>query len=392
MISYEEAIRIVDSLCHPLDAVSRRPSHAGGYALAEDLYAKCASPPFDNSAVDGYGRRLEDLEAGELRLCGEVKAGDDGLLSVPPGHAVRIFTGAPIPSGIAAVGMQEDCREKDGAVRFLETSHRGDHIRPAGSDFAAGQLLLKKGEILNPASIGLAISGGHLTVKTLWRPRVTILTTGNELVPPGEELGPGQIYNSNEGALSAALEPLSGVTRTLHVGDDLEQLKFLLPAILQDSDVVLTCGGVSVGEYDFLKEAFAACGVEQRFWQVAIKPGKPVYFGTWGRSLVFGLPGNPVSALVTFYLFVRPALLKLSGRIDEWSSPIQARFEGESHKKGGRMEFLRGVLADGQAREAGAQGSHQLAALAAANCLVHFPREAERLRTGDKVEVTPIEW
>ncbi|HWA83207.1 MAG TPA: gephyrin-like molybdotransferase Glp, partial [Fimbriimonadaceae bacterium] len=317
---------------------------------------------------------------------------DDGLLSVPPGSAVRIFTGAPIPAGIVAVAMQEDCRETDGSVHFEEVSRLGDHIRPDGSDFAAGQLLLKKGEVMNPASIGLAVSGGHLTVKTHGRPRVTVLTTGNELVSPGDELGPGQIYNSNEGALSAALEPLSGVTRTLHVGDDLEQLKFLLPAILQDSDVVLTCGGVSVGEYDFLKEAFAACGVEQRFWQVAIKPGKPVYFGTWGRTLVFGLPGNPVSALVTFILFARPALLKMSGRQSCWPSPGSARFEGESRKKAGRTEFLRGILEGGMVREAGEQGSHQLAALAAANCLIHFPREADRLRTGDEVAVTPLEW
>jgi molybdopterin molybdotransferase len=376
VITYQEAIRIIDEHTQVIGSCSRSISASTGHYLGEDLLALCDSPPFDNSAVDGYGRRLSDLATTELQLAGEVKAGDPPGLAVAAGQCVRIFTGAPVPADVAAVTMQEDVERAGDVVRFLEPSKPGDHIRRAGSDFRSGDALVKSGTLMTPPLAGLAISAGHLLIKCLHKPRVGLITTGDELVPAGERLLPGQIYNSNEGALSDALSTLAERTKKLHWPDN--PLDYFFEAFAQDQDVVITCGGVSVGDYDFLKEEFAKAGVEQHFWGVAVKPGKPIYFGTKGRTLIFGLPGNPVSALVTFP--------------NAWPKPTRARFEGEARKKPERMEFLRGKMsADGAVALSG-QNSHQLAALAAANCLIHFPLESSKLKSGDIVDVTPLNW
>jgi len=394
VITYEEAIRIVDRHTREIGVWGKSVVGSTGLRLGEDLVALCDSPPFDNSAVDGYGRRESDLSATELPLAGEIRAGDDGSLEVPPGHTVRIFTGAPVPRDIAAVSMQEDCEESDGVVRFAEQSESGSHIRCAGSDFATGDVLARKGTVMNPPLVGLALSAGLHQIKHLARPRVAIVTTGDELESPMTPLGPGKIYNSNEGALTDAVRSMSERARTWQSPDDPERLRMTLGVFLNEDDVVITCGGVSVGAYDYLKDAFSALGVEQHFWSVAIKPGKPIYFGTKGKTLVFGLPGNPVSAMVTFYLFVRPALLKMAGHPDPWPKPIRARFEGEARKNPGRMEFLRGSLSqDGSIAVAtGGQGSHVISALADADCLIHFPLESAELRSGDEVDITPLVW
>jgi molybdopterin molybdotransferase len=390
VITYQEAIRIIDDHAKVIGSWSRPISQSTGHYLGEDLVALCDSPPFDNSAVDGYGRCLPDLSTSQLQLAGEVKAGDAPGLRVSEGQCVRIFTGAPVPAEVAAVTMQEDVERVGDVVRFLEPSRPGDHIRRAGSDFRTGDALVKSGTLMTPPLAGLGISAGHFLIQCLHKPRVGLITTGDEVVPAGERLLPGQIYNSNEGALSEALSTLPERTQRLHWPDN--PVDYYFEAFSQDQDVVITCGGVSVGDYDFLKEEFGKAGVEQHFWGVAVKPGKPIYFGTKGRTLVFGLPGNPVSALVTFYLFVRPALLKMSGHPDPWPKPTLARFEGEARKKPERMEFLRGVMsADGAVALSG-QNSHQLAALAAANCLIHFPLESSELKSGDIVDVTPLNW
>lgn len=396
MIDYEGAIRIIDEHTNVLGRGARQLVGSVGLRVGIDLLAQCDSPPFDNSAVDGFGRRLEDLDAEVLPLAGEVRAGDDGLLVVPAGRAVRIFTGAPVPTGVGAISMQEDCELVDGAVRFNAKSKPGDHIRPAGSDFKKGEVLLPQGAALTPPMIGLAISGGHTRLEYLVRPRVLLLTTGDELETPGNPLGPGKIYNSNEAALCEALRPLSARTHMMQYGDDADLLKSLIPAMLADNDVLITCGGVSVGEYDYLKEAFAAAGVEERFWSVSIKPGKPFYFGTKGKVLIFGLPGNPVSTLVTFYLFVRPALLKMAGHPNPWPTPVKARMKGSSRKKDGRMEFLRGVLSGEPGHyiveAVGGRDSHLISGLAAANCLIHFPLDSRELKDGELVQVTTLDW
>lgn len=393
MITYEEAIRIIDEAAKPMAAEKLHIGAARGRFLAEDVIARYDSPPFDNSAVDGFGRRLDDLGESPLRLARKIQAGGRGDGAVTKGQAVQIFTGAPIPTDIGAVSMQEDCEVAGTEVHFGEPSKPGDHIRRAGSDFRAGDTVLRKGDRLGPAQMGIAISAGVRQVGVVGIPEVSLLTSGSELLDISHELMPWKIYNSNEFSLTSAVHEIHHEWASTTASDKPEVLRKRMMDTGMTGDVVITSGGVSVGEFDLMKEEFAFWKVEERFWRVAIKPGKPVYFGTQYDKLVFGLPGNPVSALVTYLLFVRPAILKRMGHPDPWPKPMRARFDGECRKKPGRMEFLRGVLSsDGSVREAGEQGSHQLAALAAANCLIHFPLEAEKLHAGDHVEVTPIQW
>jgi molybdopterin molybdotransferase len=392
MITYAEAVRIIDENTQRLGSQVLSTAGSGDSFLAADVVAQIASPPFDNSAVDGFGRRAEDLDAESLKLAGAICAGDSGDLEVPRGAAVRIFTGAPVPRSIATVSMQEDCELQGERVAFALKSDVGDHIRRAGSDFSAGTTLIQAGRQMSPPLIGLALSGGCDKVDAIAKPSVSIGTTGDELIKPGDKLRPGGIYNSNEGALFQAARGLGIQPRVWHAKDDPAAIRSSIESSLEQSDVLITCGGVSVGEHDYLKQVFRELGVTERFWSVAIKPGKPVFFGTAGEKLVFGLPGNPVSALVTFQLFVRPALLKMMGQPNPWPTPAKLRFEGGVRKKPGRMDFLRGIMSSNGVREAGAQGSHQLMALAEADCLIHFPLELSELRDGDLVDVTPLKW
>jgi molybdopterin molybdotransferase len=393
VITYDEAVRIIDEHTKPLPSKRVPLSEAGGRFLASDVIGSYDSPPFDNSAVDGYGRREDDLGASRLKLAGTVAAGSNGDIEVPRGSAVRIFTGAPIPKGIAAISMQEDCEADGDMVHFHEASKPGDHIRRAGGDFMKGDTILRAGAFMNPAAVGIAASGRAREVDVTLCPDVSMLTTGTELMDMSHELTPGRIYDSNLHSLSSAVDLLLKDWTVSTASDTPEVLRKRLVSALQ-SDIAITCGGVSVGEHDLVREELTQLGVEQHFWRVAIKPGKPVYFGALGQKLVFGLPGNPVSALVTYFLFARPAILKMMGHPDPWPKPLKARFEGEARKNPGRMEFLRGnFFGDGsKAVVRGGQDSHMLSALASANCLIHFPLEQAELKTGDEVDVTMLNW
>jgi len=394
VITYQEAIRIIDEHAQVLGRGIRPVTECSEYFLGEDVVALNDSPPFDCSAVDGYGRRAEDLASPILALAGQVRAGDSGDVRLQVGQCVRILTGAPVPPDVAAISMQEDCRETEEGVQFLENAQAGQHIRGAGSDFRQDDLLLVRGSRMNPASVGIAVSGGHQRLEVMVKPRIHVITTGDELVSAGEPLNRGQIYNSNEAALGDALRNLSSRTHFWHCQDDPAALKDRLFVALHEEDVILTVGGVSVGSHDYVKEVLGDLGAEEKFWRVSIKPGKPIYFGIKGKTVVFGLPGNPVSALVTYFLFARPAILKMMGHPDPWPKPVKARFEGEARKNPGRMEFLRGTISgDGsRAIAKGGQDSHMLSGLATANCLIHFPLEATELNTGDEVEVTMLNW
>jgi len=297
MITYLEAVRIIDGCAKPLKARRIQVDEAGGRFIAEDLVARFDSPPFANSAVDGFGRRAEDLNAKRLRLVGKIKAGDKGSIEVHPGETVRIFTGGPIPIGITAVSMQEDCVADGSGVTFQVSSAEGEHLRPAGDDFRKGNVVLRKGDYLGPAQIGIVISAGHREVLAYPIPMVSMLTTGRELINVRHELMPWKIYDSNFYSLSNAVGELFDDWTIATSSDKPAVLRKRMAEALQ-GDVVVTSGGVSVGEFDLMKEEFAHWNVMERFWQVAIKPGKPIYFGTLGERLIFGLPGNPVSALI----------------------------------------------------------------------------------------------
>jgi molybdopterin molybdotransferase len=393
VITYAEAIRIVDEAVAPTETYEPPIELAFGRFLAEDLTAKLDSPRFDNSAVDGYALHESTLTAKRAVVAFEVQAGATPVRPLRAGECARILTGAELPDDTAAVVMQEDCRVEAEELAFDGAVGAGDHIRKRGEDFSNGSTLLRAGSLIGPVQLGIIAASGNYTVHAHRTPRVAVLTSGNEIAPiDSREFGSRLIPNSNAHTLTAALRNLGLDPKARHARDDRAELDRTLTELLDGTDVLITCGGVSVGSYDYLKESFAALGVEQRFWSVAIKPGKPFYFGTVGNRLVFGLPGNPVSALVTYYLLVRPALLKLMGSRSAWRSSISAQFRGRAEKRPGRMEFLRGVLSGGSAQLAGEQGSHQMAALAAANCLIHFPLDASLIKDGQTVEVTRLDW
>jgi molybdopterin molybdotransferase len=318
LLSIDVAIDTVLAAVEPLDAESTTLLDAFGRVAAGDIVSGEQVPSFDNSAMDGYAVDGTALAAGHttFRVTVEIPAGHYVAEPVGPGAAAKIMTGAPLPPGVDTVVPVELTSQSGDELTVHETVKPGANARQAGEDVAVGDVVLPRGARLGPAEVGLLASIGVGPVTVARRPRVAILATGSELVPAGEPLRPGQIRNSNSytayGQVSAAGgEPVMlGIAR-----DDLEETRRLIAAALEH-DVVLTSGGVSVGEFDFVKQVQQELGVERRFWGVATKPGKPLAFGVRGRTLVFGVPGNPVAAMVSFELYIRPALLALQGRRD----------------------------------------------------------------------------
>lgn len=360
-----------------------------GHVLAQDIVGTMDSPVFDNSSMDGYAvRAAETKGGGVLRVAREVQAagGDLGLVC-ETGAAIRIFTGAVIPQGADAVVMQEDVEREGDLIHVMESVEPGENIRWRGSDVCAGQKLLRRGDVMSPTRIGLLASQGIPEVPVHGKPLVQIVTTGDELVEPGEPLTPGEIYNSNSPMLQTAVEKAGAIGAVSHARDDLDELKIVLGRALAVADIVVIAGGVSVGDRDFVKEALTQLGVVTEFWRVRVKPGKPFVFGRHpDGTLVFGLPGNPVSAYVTFSLFVIPAIRKMLGYevkedgagLDDLSG-IAAE---PMSNPGDRPHYLRGVCEGGRVRLSGTQQSHAIFGLSRANCLV---------RLGPGQEVVPGE-
>lgn len=392
LLSFEAAVEIIDHATIPAQTVSISLEEAVGHFLAAPLVAKLDSPRFDNSAVDGYGLPGAAQVGDSYTIIGEAKAGEASNQQLSVGQALRIFTGAPVPLSVQAIVMQEDVT-LDGASMSLNANvHLGEGIRKAGEDFRAGEAMAMDGFQVTPPLLGLAAASGNADLTVFQKPRVALMTCGNELRPVTETLRQGQIPNSNQPALSAALSSLGLNCTLVHVGDDQAGADRAVGEALSNHDVLITTGGVSVGDYDLMKASFANAGVDEKFWRVAIKPGMPTYFGTLGDKLVFGLPGNPVAALVTFYLFARPALLKQIGAPNPWPAPTKAKFEGSAEKKAGRLEFMRGWLKDGSVTSSPSRGSHLSSSLVGADCLILFPADKKELRTGGSVEVISLDW
>ncbi|MEO3807231.1 gephyrin-like molybdotransferase Glp [Nonomuraea sp. B1E8] len=366
-----------------------------GATLAEDVSSPVPLPPFDNSAMDGYAVRADDLSEIPVTLpvIDDVAAGSTELRAVGPGHAVRIMTGAPLPAGADTVVPVEWTDGGTVSVRIDRRAEAGNAIRRAGEDVQAGDVVLKAGTVIRPAQLGIIAGAGRRRVLARPRPRVVVLSTGAELAEPGSPLAPGQIWESNSYTLTAAVRE-SGAEgyRAGSVADDPAELLDRLDTHLMRADAIITSGGVSMGAYEPVKEALSPLGTV-RFEKVAMQPGMPQGFGVLGDDQVpiFALPGNPVSSFVSFVLFVRPALDKMRGLPSGMPELVTARAAGPLRSPSGRRSFLRGVLApDGTVRPVHGQGSHQLAALAAADALIVVPEEVTEVAAGATVEVIKL--
>jgi len=379
----------VVSSCAPLPVEPVRVEDAAGRVLAADVTAAGDVPAFDNSAMDGFAVR-SDASSGPLRVVDESRAGTPASRTLEPGEAIRISTGAAMPAGADAVAPVEQVSEAHGTVTLREAVAPGRHVRRAGEDLRAGAVVLHAGTVLDAGALGVAVGAGAAAVSCARRPRVAVLCTGDELRPPGAQLGPGEIHNSNAVMLAALARQAGAVVTVAEaVRDERAATEAALEQALGDADVVVLSGGVSVGPHDHVKPALAALGVTERFWRVDLQPGKPTWFGTRGAQLVFGLPGNPVSSFVTFVLFARPALRALQGA--EPLPPREHAALAVDVPRRARTQALRVRLdgADGMLRATptGPQGSHVTASLLSADALAFIPAGDGVAAAGEQVPV-----
>ena len=397
MLQLEEAIARLLATVPPLPLETISVSEATGRVLAKSAVASVNLPSFDNSAMDGYAVRAEDVAEATverpqvLRVLGQIAAGESRSIVVERGDCVRVFTGSPLPPGADAVVMQEDTRLDQGEpnrVRVIDPVKPWENVRFKGEDVKSGVTLLSAGERVTARHVGLFAAAGLAKVDVHRQPVIGLLATGNELVEPGVRLTPGRIYESNRSALAPLVQRSGGKVRVLPlVADTLEATREGLLQAFAECDGVISTGGVSVGELDFVKDAFTRIGGNLDLWKIAIKPGKPFVFGHRNGKFLFGLPGNPVSALVTFLLLVRPALWRWQGAT---STPVQmsrGTLAEPMSNDGDRRHFVRVFIdSNGTVKSTGAQASHMLSSLAAANGLVDVPPKAA-LEAGTSVSV-----
>jgi molybdopterin molybdotransferase len=388
LLSIDEARARVLAAVRPLEAEDVAVDGALDRVLAEDVTAAADVPGFANSAMDGFAVRSGPAGR-RLSIVGESRAGAPAGVAVGDGEAVRISTGAALPDGADAVLQLELVDDAGDTVTLRDAVDPGRNVREAGDDLRAGATVLTAGSVLSPAAIGLAAAAGRAVVRCARVPRVAVLATGDELREPGAPLGPGQLHDSNALTLTALARRAGAVVVSAgHVADRPDATREAIAGALEAADVVVISGGVSVGPHDHVKPALTALGVREDFWRVALRPGKPTWFGTRGATLVFGLPGNPVSAMVTFLLFVRPALAALQGA-SAAPGRLRAVLAVPLPRHADRDECVRVRLRDGRATPTGPQGSHQLSSMLGADGLAIVPRGEGELPAGAEVEVEP---
>jgi len=394
MIPVAEALDRILKNFQPLPAETVGIAEAFGRVLAQDIAARVTQPPHAVSAMDGYAVRAADVASVpvDLKVIGAVPAGGLFEGEVGAGQAVRIFTGAPLPSGADAIVIQEDTEAGDGSVTVKESCKAGNYVRAAGLDFAAGDPGPRAGRQLTVRDVGLIAAMNHPWVPVRRRPRVAILATGDEVVMPGEPLGPSQIVSSNGLALTAFVRACGGEPLMLPIAADTEDSLAELAAGAKGADLLLTTGGASVGEHDLVQKALGRQGMTLDFWKIAMRPGKPLMFGSLAGTPVLGLPGNPVSAVVCSLLFARPALNALLG-LDVPAHPLEQMVLGaDLAANDRRQDYLRATVAvNGDGRRSatpyGRQDSSMLALLAAADGLIVRAPHAPAAAKGALVEV-----
>jgi molybdopterin molybdotransferase len=394
MISEKKARERILETVRPLPARRVPVADALDCFAAEDYFARLALPAFDNSQMDGYAVIASDCRKGKpLRVTGEQPAGVHRHLRVWPGEAVRIFTGAPIPAGADAVVMQEEVRRTTDEIVINTEVSPGEFVRRRGCDLSEGQKILAAGERIRETTLALLAAQGIRDVPVGGQARVAIVSTGDELAMPGEELHAGKIYESNSVLLQSLVRRAgAGVASIQHCGDNADSLRQAFEAATKN-EVLIVTGGVSVGEHDLVQSVLRTLGARIDIWRVAIKPGKPFLFGRMisGATdcLVFGLPGNPVSAFVTFLQFMRPALLKMMGATNLDLPTMRATLGSDLANDGDRVHYFRGKMESGTFAPIGRQESHALFGLSQSNALLRLGA-GETRRRGDAVEI--ITW
>ncbi len=387
LISVKEAKTCIAENIPELPVVRLPLADAPNHILAEDIYAITDIPPFEQSSVDGYAFLFEDTDK-PLTIHGEMPAGAEKQWELKKGQATRIFTGGPLPVGANTVVMQEKTTiENEKLLIHDKQLVHGSNVRNKGAEIKKGALAMQKDSLLSPAAIGFLAGIGIETIPVYPTPSVSIIVTGKELQKPGKDLQFGQIYESNSFLLKAALRQIDVTdVKIFQADDDLQLLKSVLENALQESDVVLLTGGVSVGDYDFVLEASKLCGVNKLFHKVKQRPGKPLFFGKKDSKLVFGLPGNPSSVLTCFYEYVVPALEAMSHKNNSIKS-VTAKLATSYIKNTGLTHFLKGTYADGKATPLNAQESFRLSSFAQANCLICLEEDRTEYAAGETVEV-----
>ena len=389
MISVIDAKKIISENVSSLEPVILPLQESAGLILAEDVYASMDIPAFPQSSMDGYAFSFEGWKKHKrLKIAGEVAAGSKETFTLEPKNTVRIFTGAAVPAGADTVIMQEKTQVANGELKIEdETIQLGTSVRTKGSEIKAGELALGKGSVLSPAAIGFLAGIGITDVKVYPNPSITIIITGNELQQPGEPLQHGQVYESNSFALKAVFQELHiNDIKILYANDKPEVVTETLKKALEQADVVLLTGGISVGDYDFVLQSATECDVEKLFHKIKQRPGKPLYFGKKENKLVFGLPGNPSSVLTCYYQYVIPALEKLSKRkigLQTLQVPLERSFK----KAAGLTHFLKGFYNGKKVAPLDAQESYRLSSFAKANCLIEVDEDTTSLKEGELVDV-----
>ena len=397
MVTVEEALNKILSRIEPLGFEKVSILEALGRVIGEDVYANRDLPPLDNSGMDGYAVRSEDIRnvgrdhPVRLKVIEDLPAGSISAKTVRNGEAIRIMTGAPIPKGADAVIPVEDTMKEDPSVAIFRSVLPGENIRRAGEDVKQGERVISSGDVIRPAEVGMLASLKRSFVSVHQRPTVAILCTGEELVDVDGNLDRGKIVSSNSYTLAAQVKDCGAIPLQLGLARDRKgEIKEKLIQGVR-ADVLISSAGVSVGDYDFVKEVLIDLGMEMIFWKVAMRPGKPLAFGTIDKKPVFGLPGNPVSSMVSFEQFVRPALLKMMGHHEIFRSVIEAVLKEDIHKQPGLRHFVRASVIFEESgcfvTVAGSQGSGILRSMVKANGLAIIPEDREVVKAGEKVKV-----
>ncbi len=398
MIEPKDAIAAILNTTSVLGTETRAFEEAIGLVLAEDIISRHPMPPFDNSAMDGFAVRAADITDASkaapvtLRLIEEQPAGSATDVAVAPGTAIKIMTGAPVPGGADTVVQVELTAERDGTVEIQAAKGVGKNIRCSGEEMAAGTAAVPAGTVIDHIIIGVLASLGYPEVTVYRRTRVAIIGTGSELIPVEAELSPGKIRDSNSYALTAQAKAVGAETIRMGVASDTrEETTRMVREALEQADIVVTSGGVSVGEYDHVKDVIQELGGKLHFWGVRQKPGKPLAFWTIGNKLIFGLPGNPVASLLCFEEYVRPAVLKMMGREKLFRPVVAGALTHDFKKKAGRHHFVGAIAERTESGYKwsvnGRQGSGMLRSLTGANGIAVIPADVTEMKTGDRIAV-----